>query len=69
MVGCSCIKQACWSGAIVTTITTILVLCKCNREQNRSAIAIANMNAGPVQMYQTCMIVGTSLTDMIAGYV
>ena len=30
-------------------------------------IAITNMNAGPVQLYPTCMLVGASLTDMTAG--
>ena len=32
-------------------------------------IAIANMNAGPVQVFQTCMRVGASLIDMTAGRV
>ena len=53
--------QACWSGAIVTTVTTILDCCKCKRQHRWLDIAITNMNAGPVQMYQTCMLVGTSL--------
>ena len=46
------------AGAIVTTtITTFL------------DIAITNMFAGPVQVFQTCMLVGTSLqSDMTAGY-
>ena len=30
-------------------------------------IAITDMNAGPVQLYQTCRRVGASLTDMTAG--
>ena len=53
--------QATWSGATVTTITTILVCCKCKRQHRWLDIAITNMNAGPVQVYQTCMHVGTSL--------
>ena len=40
--------QACWSGAIVTTITTILVCCKCKRQRRWLDIAITNMNAGTV---------------------
>ena len=32
-----------------------------------SDIAIANMNAGLVQVYQTCMLVGASLTDITTG--
>ena len=49
-----CNLQACWSGAIVATITTI---------------AITNMNVGPVQVYQTCMLVDASLTHMTADLV
>ena len=63
----------CWLGVtvkyreIVATITTILVWCKYNRHHRWLDIAIANMNAGPVQVYQTCMLVGASLIDMTAG--
>ena len=51
----------------ITTITTILVLCKCNRQHRRLDIATTNMNSGLAQVYQTCMLVGASLTDMTAG--
>ena len=51
----------CLPGAIVTTITTSLVCCKCNRQHRWLDIAKTNINAGPVQVYQTCMLVGTSL--------
>ena len=51
----------CLPGAIVTTITTSLVYCKCNRQHRWLDIAITSMNAGPVQVYQTCMLVCTSL--------
>ena len=44
--------RACLPGAIVTTITTSLVCCKCNRQHRWLDIAITNMNAGPVQVYQ-----------------
>ena len=47
--------------AIITTITTSLVVCKCNRQHRWLDIAITNMNAGPVQIYQTCILVVTSL--------
>ena len=63
--------QVCWSGAVVTTITTILVWCKCNRQHRWFDISITNMNTctstGPVQVFQSCMRVGASLTDMTAG--
>ena len=60
--------QACLPGAIVTTITTFLVCCKCNIQHRWLDIAITNMYAGPVQEYQKCMLVGTSLQDdMTAG--
>ena len=54
-------------GAIVTTITTILVCCKFNRQHKWLDIAKTNMNAGQVQVYQTYMLVGASLTDKAAG--
>ena len=47
--------------AIVTTITTSVVCCNCNRQHRWLDFAITNINAGPVQMYQTCVLVGTSL--------
>ena len=53
--------QACLPGAIVTSITTSLVCCKCNKHHRCLDIAITNMNAGLVQVYQTRMLVGTSL--------
>ena len=60
--------KACLHGAIVTTITTFLVCFKCNRQHRWFDIAITNMYAGPVHVYQTCMLVGTSLSnDMTAG--
>ena len=62
--------QACWSSRIVTTISSlyyILVWYKCLRQHSWLDIAIINMNAGPVQVYQTCMLVGASLTDMTAS--
>ena len=46
--------HACLPGAIVTTITTFLVCCKCNRQHRWWDIIITNMYAGPVQVYQTC---------------
>ena len=51
--------------------TTILVWCKCNRQHRWLDTAITNMSAvtGPVQVYQTCKLVGASLTDMTAGLV
>ena len=52
--------QACLTGAIVTTITTFLI---CNRQHRWLDIAITNMYAGPVKMYQTCMLVGTSFQN------
>ena len=52
---------ACLSHGILTTITTSQVCCKCNRQHIWLDIAIANMNAGPEQVYQTCMLVDTSL--------
>ena len=55
-------------GAIVTTITTFLVCCKCNRQHRWLDIAITNMYAGPVQVYHTCLLVSTSLhNDMTVG--
>ena len=56
-------------GAVVTTITTILVWCKCKRQHRWSDISITNMNTstGPVQVFQTCMHVGASLTNMTTG--
>ena len=60
--------QACLPGAIVTTITSFLVCCKCNRQHRWLDIAFTNMHADPVQVYQACMLVGTSLqNDMTAG--
>ena len=61
--------QAYWSGAIVTTISSIILLVwyKYNRQHRWLDIAIINMNAGTVQVYQTCMRVGGSLTDMTAS--
>ena len=53
--------RACLPGTFVASITTSLVCCKCNRQHRWLDIAITNMNAGPVQVYQTCMLVGTSL--------
>ena len=67
LVGCNCQIQGCWSCAIVTTITTILVWCKCNKKHRWLDTALTNMNAGPVLVYQTCMLVGASLTDMTSG--
>ena len=43
---------------------TSLVWCKCNRQHIWLDIAITNMNVGRVQLYQTCMFVGASLTGM-----
>ena len=63
LVGHYCKIHVCWSDAIVTTITLILVWCKCNRQHRWLDIAITHINA----MYQTCMLVGASLTDMAAG--
>ena len=62
-------KQACWSGAVVTTITTVLVWRKCNIQHRWLDIAKTNMNTstGLVQVYHTCMLAGASLTDMTAG--
>ena len=53
--------RACLTGAIVTPITTSLVCCKCNRQHRWLYTAITNMNAGLMQVYQTCMLVGTNL--------
>ena len=64
---CYCNIHTCWSAAIVTTITTILVWCKCNRQHRKLDIALTNINAGPAKVYQTCMLVGASLTDIAAG--
>ena len=65
LLRCNCKMQACWSSATVTTmITTILVWC--NRQQRWLDIAIKGTNSCPVQVYQTCMLVGASLTDMSA---
>ena len=44
-----------------------LVWCKGNRKRRWWDIAITNINAGLVQLHQTCMLVCASLTDMIAG--
>ena len=62
-------KQACCSGAVVTTITNVLVWRKCNIQHRWLDVAKTNMNAstGLVQVYQTCMLVGASLTTMTAG--
>ena len=61
--------QACWSGAVVTTISTILVWCQCDRQHKWLDIAKTNMNTstGLVQVYQTCMLVRASLTDITAS--
>ena len=69
MVRCNGKIQVCWHGAIVKTITTILVWCKCNRQHRWFYIAVTHMNAGLVQVSQTCMLVGAGFTDMTAGYV
>ena len=62
------VVQACLPGAVVTTISTFLIYCKCNRQHRWLDIAKTNMYAGPVQVYYTCMLVGTSLqNDMTAG--
>ena len=53
--------RACLPSAVATTITTSLVCCNYNGQHRWLDIAITNMNAGPVQMYQTCVLVGTSL--------
>ena len=65
----NCKIQACWSGAVVTTITTELVWCKCNRQHRELDVSITNKNTrtGKVQVFQACMRVGASLTDMTAG--
>ena len=52
---------ACLPGAIVTTITTSMVCCKCNIQHRWLDIAITNINAGLMQVYQICMLVGTGL--------
>ena len=67
----NCKIQACWSGAVVTNITTVLVWRKCNRQHRWLDISVTNMNtsSGPVQVFQTCMRVGACLTDMTAGKV
>ena len=62
----NCKIQACWSGAVVTTITTILVWCKCNRQHRWLDIPNMKTSTGPVQLYQTWMSVGARLTDMTA---
>ena len=59
--------QACWSGTIVTTISSILVWYKCNTQHRWFEIAMINMNAGQMQVYQTCMLVEASLTDMTSS--
>ena len=51
--------RACLSGAIVTIITASSF--KYNRQHRLLDIAITNIYAGPVQVYQTCMLVGTSI--------
>ena len=56
--------QACWYNHF---FYYILVWYKCNRQHRWLDTAILNMNAGPVQVYQTCILVGASLTDMTAG--
>ena len=50
--------HVCWTGAITTNITTILLCRHCYRQH---IYCKTNMNAGPVQVYQTSMLVGTSL--------
>ena len=67
----NCKIQACWSGAVVTNITTVLVWRKCNRQHRWLDISVTNMNTstGQVQVFQTCMRVGACLTDMTAGKV
>ena len=69
LLGRNCNKQACWSSAVVTTIATVLVWRKRNIQHRWLDIAKTNMNTstGLVQVYQTCMLVGASLTDMTAG--
>ena len=57
--------QACLSGAFVTTITTFLACCKW--QHRWLDIAMTNMYAGSVQVYQTCMHVARLKNDMIAG--
>ena len=52
---------ACLPCAIVRSVTTSLGCCKCNRQHRWLDIAITNMNAGPQQVYQTCMLVCTFL--------
>ena len=49
----NCKIQACWSCAVVTTITTILVWCKCKGQHRWLDISISNMNtsAGPLQVF------------------
>ena len=39
----------------------LLLYCSGASATDRTYIAITNVNAGPVQVYQTCMLVGTSL--------
>ena len=63
----NCKIQACWAGAIITTLTTILVWCKCNRQHRWFEIAITNMNADQVQVYQSCMLVGASVSDIASS--
>ena len=45
----------------------ILVWYKCNIQHRWLDIAIINMNADPVQVYQTCMLVEANLTDVTAS--
>ena len=51
LLGGICKIQAYWPGAVVTTITTILVWHKCNRQHRWLDITVANMNTstGPVK--------------------
>ena len=53
--------QVCLPGAIVTTITTFLVCCKCNRQHRWLDIAIIAMYGDLVQVYQSL------LNDMTAA--
>ena len=57
---CNCNNHYYYSGLLQVQQTT-LVCCKCNRQQRWLYIAITNVDAGPVFVYQTCMLVGTNL--------
>ena len=62
------ILTAGWYRPVLTTITTFLVWCKCNRQHRWLDIAITNKYACRMQVYQTCLLVGTSLqNDMTVG--